>query len=431
MAQIHDHEDKLLDANLKRIGASVRLPAPPTDAQKSFWIMTSSAKRAAEVVQFPKSSSRGARLMRNPRFLTLAGSAAASAAIGGFLWLSASQNMVHASAILSSFRERIFQGFHLTIRDVGEEGVRVNGEIHARFAPFDLANPPAPEAVDVIAAAMDLRVIAEESAADIGGLNLHIAAAGDDASQWAFIQAEKVPSEWIDEDPMAAAALQFMSNGLLLELDGVLDMIADSAPEILGDLDFFDGGEADAAGTQAAGPDPSIKISITSGDQPDDARSSVAVKRTVEIDWKNPDQAQLEQFAQDFLLGRAGPEHIDAIAELIQQAARDVKVVEIEPGVFMLRASDFSVAVAEDDGDVEMLKRMIVEITYRRDYGVESARIANLGEYNGEIRLSFADEPIHPALLDRERFLEAGGVTVLNLAALKPMIEAALHSSDE
>lgn len=426
MAQMHDREDETLDRNLRRIGAELHLPSPPSPQTQNSW-KSSTASRAAEVIAFPQPQSLGAKLMRNPRFLTLAGSAAASVAIGGFLWLSAAHNTVQASTILNSFRERLFQGFHVTMRNIGAEGVHVDGEFHARFKPFDLANPPKPEDADVEAVAFDMNVKADESADEIGGLRLHVAGAGDDQSQWMFIQADSIPSQLVEDEPMAAVAMQFLNNGILLDLNGIFDLLNEAVPDLVTDLSIF--GDEDTP--DATSDNKTVKVSVDMGAKQTDADHLASAKTAVSIDWNNPSEEQIQQFAQDFLLGRAGPEHIEAIVQLIQQAARDVTVRETEPGLYILRASDFTISVDESDEDIEMLKRMVVEIAYRRDHGVEYANIANIGEYNGELRLSFADEQIDPKLFDRERFLEQGGVTVLNLAALKPLIEAAIREEAE
>lgn len=347
--------------------------------------------------------------MRNPRFLTAAGSAvAASIAIGAFLWIAPRHSVVQASTILRSFRQSLLDGFRLSMKDVGAEGVRVNGDFCVRFrcAGVDADGPLDPSRIEPDAVGFELAVRADDSAdADVRGLDVVLAGSFSPASQWVYLRVENLPEEVIQDEPLAMAFLPMLRNGVFLQLDGLQGAL--TAP--LGDLfdDVFK-----AAPAQEPVSDPPL--------------ARMSWEGAGRVMTEAPKADAFDKLAEDLLYGRAGPEHLDELATLIEKAARQAEVVDLGGGLYRLTARDFTRETSPDDADFAMLQRIEANITYRRGAGVESAQVLNIGDYEGAIQFGPLSDTAGAAR-DAGRYVD-GATTVLDLGSLAPMIEQLLRS---
>lgn len=365
--------------------------------------------------------------MSNPRFLTAAGSAvAASIGIGAFLWISPRHSVVEASTILRSFRQTLFDGFQLSMRDVGADGVRVNGDFSVRFKPRGAGAPGGaidPADLEPEALSFELTVQADANAEpDVRGLDVALAGSFSDPAQWVFLRVEQLPEELIADEPLALAFLPMLQNGVMLKLDGLEDIWKEHIPDLFGEDDDQD--------EVSAKDEVRVNVDVQADAGAPHAAHVIELDGHGTIDLDDSQADAMEKLVEDLLYGRAGPEHLEQLVTLIEQAARHAEVVKLGDGLFRLTASDFTRETDASDDDYQMLQKMIINITYRQGSGVESADLRNVGDYGGVIAFGPLSDRGVGVALDPARYLD-GGTMMLDLGSFGPMVEQLMKSQAE
>ena len=171
--------------------------------------------------------------MRNHRMLTLAGAGsavAATIAVWALLFVPTPQTTVEAATIFASFRDALANAFDISFENVGAEGIRVSGRLVVVFDHGDeQAAPLESEAQGVY---VEAQVQAGETAdKDVAGLDMQVAVSAVPDNEWAFVQMVSLPHHLLEEQPMAGFFQQMACDGLLLDLDGLLE--GELANEIL------------------------------------------------------------------------------------------------------------------------------------------------------------------------------------------------------
>ena len=342
--------------------------------------------------------------MRNHRYMTLTGSAvAACVAIAAFLFVMPRHSPVEAATILNSFSATLKDGFRMTFENLGDDGVRVDGEIIVQFQKgalreildkaFERGNEPRIEAVY-----FDARVRADDTSDEIAGMDLKVSAGIAGENRWAYLRMNKVPPRLLEEQPIVAIFVTMLRNGVLLELGDLLDEFGAGMPFMLVQKDKE---------LASVGP---LKIVVGLGEDED------------EDEERDPEDAQEDQFKElirAFLSGKASGEHIEQLVALIEENADDVKVNvrQRENGLHVLTASGF-------DDDEEFIENMVIEIAYREGVGIEWAKIDHVGKYDGNIRFELSDDAIDADLLSGKKFRDDEGTTVIDLDNLKGLIKS-------
>ena len=336
--------------------------------------------------------------MRKHRTLTLtgAGSAIAACIAGTAMLITASSSQtVEAAMIFASFRDAVSNAFELTLKDIGDEGVHVNGRIVVIFETDEendaTLNSP------MAGAFVDLSVYGDEDADEVAGLELDIQAAAVPGNEWAYVKLNKLPMKLIEEQPMAMIFATIARNGILVKLDGVL------TAEMLGM------GGLSRLGMFAGGP------CAQGGDDGDDDGSAVGISFGSDDD--------LRCVLAGILSGKATREDIDRLVAKLAEEIDDVSVRDEGNGLHVLTASGF------DDDDA--VKNAELEIAYREGKGIEWARIEHIGAYDGAIRFERTDATLDDPMFDAARFTEDGTTQVFDLANIKSMFEAMGGAKDQ
>lgn len=400
MADQTNHEDRLADRNLRMIGRRLQLPADPTPRQQAAWKQTSAAPRAVEHLHHPSIPERGVRFMRRHRFLTAATSAVAASIVLAVLLATPRGAVVEARTIFNSLRQTLFDGFEITFQNIGVKGVLIDGKVvvalrAAKKTGAATGAPTDPPRLEVESLYAEVRVRGEESDQQRAGLDLQAVLALDSQTQWAYVKMPGIPANILEEEPMAWLLVSLASRGLLLDLDGIPDL-----------LDFNDGG--------------SIALQMPTSPKAD-----------YEPAWGTGGENDLQELFMDLLYGRAGGEQIGRLVTLLAQTARDVRVVEIEPGVHVLTARDFTLEACDVDADeAAVLARLVLKIAYREGGGIDWVVVKNLGAYEGAVRLSPLGAEINPTLFDKARLIEPGATTVWDLSSVQTMLKQMMREDD-
>lgn len=374
-------EDRQLDANLRLVGRSLDLPAlPGARRQESWW---SETRRPTAAV--PPTDRRG--VLRIIRYLTAGSAVAASVAIALFLWGSSRQTVVEAGTILRSFHQTFADGFRLTLTDVGAGGVRVSGNFSVRF------NSREGDSASGRTEAMgfNLAVRSDDQAdPDLQNLDLLVAGAFSTQRQWVYLRAERLPRKIPGMDAFSAALIPMLRSGILLRLDGLSEMLERPLAELFGRLD--------------------------------DARTRLQIAGTPTAPSPSADVLNVPDLLEDVLHGRAGPERLEQLILLVEQAARQAVVSRVSKDVYRLTASDFTAQSNANHPDYELLRRLVLNITYRRGAGVESAELLHAGAYGGTITFGPLNLQEDTSLHDANRYAD-GGTLKLDLAKMRPALE--------
>jgi len=375
MVDNRNPEDARLDRNLRTIGSTLPLPAGPTDRQRRSWKQPRNPAPASWM-------DRGVRFMRQHRTLTFAGvgsAAAAGLAVCALLLIPTPQTTVKAATILASFREAVSNAFEVTFEQVGADGMLLDGRAVVVFDRSDPESPffeSRPEALY-----LEARISADEDAdRDLAGLDMSITMSLAAGREWLFLDSLQLPDAVAVEQPVAAAWVGAMTaNGLLLELDGLMER------EPFGDA--------------------LAHISFEFGDL--EAR-------------EGPDAAFLRM-----VTGQASAADFEAVVALIESAASDVTVTRGTGNRHILTASGFE--FDEGDPDAEVLGRMIVEVVYQEGVGMASATVAHVGPYDGTVRFQMIGIDVDDDLFDRTRFLERPGVQRFDVSQFLPLLKSQIE----
>ena len=397
MADQENREDRLADRNLRMIGRRLALPADPTARQQAGWKRGPARVTAAERDEYPSHSLRGARFVQRHRLLAVATSAIAAAIVLAVLLVTPRGARVEAGVIFDSLRQTLLDGFRVTFERIGDEGVYVDGQVAVALRPVKGAVRPARAAVDpseleVESVYAEVRLQGDDSDENKAGLDLQAVLALSDESQWAYLRMTGLPDRTLEDQPLAWVLVGLTGGGLLLDLDGMRDLL-DTRP-------------AQAPGVGA----PTVTAAARPG------RGAAG-------------QNDIAQLVKDFLIGRAGAEQIDRMLVLIARTARDVSLAEVEPGLHVLKVREFKLdAVAADDA--AQLADMTLEVTYRAGGGIESAVLEHIGRYDGTLRLLPIGGRLEQSLFDKRGVIRPGATNVWDLSSLKPLLERLLDRED-
>ncbi len=397
MADQTNHEDRLADRNLRMIGQRLQLPADPTERQQAAWKRASEAPRAVERPVHPSIPERGARFVRRHRFLAAATSAVAAAIVLAVLLATPRGAVVEAHTIFNSLRQTLLDGFQITLEKIGDEGVWVDGKVlvalqAAKGMDATTGVPADPSRLGIESVYAEVRVRGDGLHPKTAGLDLQAVLALHDGVEWVYVKIGGLPNELLEESPTACMFVSLAGGGLLLDVDGVRDLL-----------------DADRLGLQAAAA----------------RRADRGPARPVN------DEDDLSELYTDFLYGRAGGQQIDRVVTLLAESARDVAVAEVEPGLHVLTARDFTLEAGSADAkEVATLARIVLEVAYRKGRGIEWVVVRNVGAYDGTLRLAPIGDRLDPALFDKGRLIEPGVTTVVDLSGLQPMLEQMIGGDD-
>ena len=174
MSNRPDHNgDELLDRNLKAIGQRLSLPAEPTALQRAAWKRPLRAALLAPPLNRSTFLQKGVRFMKSHRALTAGSAVAATIVLGALLLWPGLSRDVEAAVIFQSFRETLTDAMEITLKDVGAEGVRVNGRVLLLQDPTESEAEPA----ELISGRcyVEVTVQADETADEIQDLDLEVA----------------------------------------------------------------------------------------------------------------------------------------------------------------------------------------------------------------------------------------------------------------
>jgi hypothetical protein len=308
--------------------------------------------------------------------------------------------VVEASTIFSSLRQTLLDGFELTLEDIGDEGVRVSGKLVLDLEGLEITEASGTPTIDpsklqLTAIYAELDVKADESSDELSGLDVHTVMALRADTLWIYLKMAGLPHRVLEEQPMAGVALWLTGRGMLVDLTEVRDLLDIDELDIFG-KPVFEESEAEFEIIGLPGADGELGMLFTG-----------------------------------LLYGRAGAAEIDQLVKEFSEAARHVVVAEVEPGLHVLTARDFT-PEAEDMNSEEaaMLARITLEITYREGAGVESAAVRNIGAYGGAVQIAPIKGEVDPSLFEKERLIEPGVTTVLDAATLRPLLEQVQESED-
>ena len=341
--------------------------------------------------------------MRNHRVLTLAGAGSAVAAglaLWAFLFVPTPQTTVQAATIFASFREAVGNAFQITFENVGAEGVRASGRVAVVFDPAK--GGTAPFESQAKAVFVEANVQADQGADDdLAGLDVEVAVAVVPGDEWAFLKLKGLPTEVLDEEPMAVWFQSIAQDGLLLDLDGIMEKgeIEDILEQVSVTTHLSEAAEKGRRGTVQVN---NIDVDIFDEDESGEPADF--------------DEEELARLALNVLTGRATAEEFESLVSLIEQAATNVTVAETEPGLHVLKASGFDF---EGDEEAEQfLDQMVLQIAYREGVGLAWATLEHVGPYDGTVRFEMTDLTVHDELFNRERYLADGRTRRFNLGSL-------------
>jgi len=401
MAERLMNDDQLMERNLRSIGAHIPLPAEPSAQQRTGW-------RPAPHVRIVRGPEPGAqpaehsgRWVQSGRRLALAGSAVAAATILAVLFSTPTpRSAVQAGTILSSLRDTLHRGLRVTFEDVGDKDVRATGHVSLTFAqPFTLAqlvNGEGSADIEPETVYFQGGVTFEPDADSLAGLQLQVALALSQAEQWVYVRCDD-PAPLIQEaGPVGALFAGPLRNGVLLDLGGLLE-------------------SEDIPGGQT----PGRHVVVQTAPDTEDAAPAAEQQEEDSAD------RELAALVKNLLSGQATPEEIDLFVLKMEQYAAEVRVDEVQPGLYVLSARDFSRACEELDAeDAGWLAAATVQIAYRTEAGIEWASVTNAGPHRGSVRLEFIDTLTDRDRVQRETFLSSGA-TVIDLPAIVQMVEGA------
>ena len=364
--------------------------------------------------------------MKNHRFLTFTGAGSLVAAVLAFSFLivvPSQRSTVEAKTIFNSLREALNSAFEVTIEDLSIEGLHIDGRVGVVLdgdadAIKPLNAPPR-------GAYLEMAIRADDTAdPDVAGADIKVAAALTQGNEWAFVRITALPPAVLEEAPPVAFLANFARDGLLLDLDGLLD--DDPLRDIFGDVTISNESPASAEKNLAlsiSGGASSTAPGQQSGE--DDVQIDVNVRSEKSVltpDGNHIDPNAFEQLPQRLLTGQATASELENLITLLESAAEQATIAEVEPGLHVLTVSGLDI----DDDDIEgeiLLGNAVLQVAYREGAGVEWLRIDHLGVDDGRILVEMTDLTTDHELFSRERFLADPKVTRFDLAGLLNFFE--------
>lgn len=449
MAAQHDHNDRLADQNLRRIGKLLEVPQP-TARQRQHWKSTSSDSRPDQAHNHRLRA--GGLSVQARRFITFSVSAVAAAlALVAFIFVPPLGSRVEAAMILRSLRETTHNGFKLELNNVRVEGVNADFRMLLRFPqPINLAQLASDGGAKVEPDAfyLDGTVRLPLDCEEAPGMAIELALAARENDQWLYTKMQNIPIEELgNDDPQARrvidAVMKRLGDGLVLDLTGLKDLLEQA--DMFENALSVDVGTPDADGetgnvnvsvtqhvkvTTAASADKhetddaakhEIKLGLLGlgpigeeiAEALDEAADEIQTGFAAEVkagqgEWEK----RVSEIAEAILTGRATQTQLESLIADIEKFAGHASVTQGNDGVWTLNVSEFDTTGMDDD-ERAMLEHASLSVRYRELDGVLSAELLHFGEADGRLSFEFIDG-IDETLLDRTRYIDRG-VPMLDL----------------
>ncbi len=423
-----DRADRLTDENLKHMGAHMLPPAEPCAGALERWKRgTSDALASAPGPH--AAPTQGARLMRNPRIMTLFGAGSAVAAAFGictfFFWQSAG-TQVEASTIFTSLGNAMSQAFKMTFANVATEGLVTNGSVTAAFPDDETGG-------DTPLVQVDMHIEGANDSAEYAGLDLVLHGELLPDSKWVYLKTVGLPAAMLEEVPFLSGLQQMAQNGLILDLSNLPHDDDENTPG--------DDGEESADGDNTIGimlgetetPEDgnSLSFSFSLGassdaEETDASGNSAVVKSESSIIIQNEStDDEVGELIEDIITRDASPDQIAAFVALLQGAANDTSVEPQGGGRHLLTASDFDFdeLADEDPADIEWLDTIVLQVSYHETDGVEWALIDHVGDNDGTVRLDLVNITLDEDDMGMQSYVD-DGVQVWDVGSLVALFGA-------
>lgn len=351
----------------------MRAPSEPNDTQ-----FDQNLHSLAQHLRLPErgrhATRRASRWPGRLQLVTMAGSAAALVAVAVFLTVVPGFHRVQAATIFDAFRATLLDGFRLEFEQFGTDDWNVSGQL---VMLLDGAGET-PE-VDVFLDA-SLAAAARAGQPDLA-LRTTLALMPD--RQWAYLELNGSGPEGRMEDPLLSGLTGVLSDGVLLQLNGVWEAL----------------------------------------------QTEVATGRLQRLFAPRGAANELEHLGRALLLGRATPAQLRELVALVEHAAREVQVERIGADLYSLRVA----RLAPPEGllsprDAELLAALEIEIAYRSGHGIRWAEIRHVGATDGVLRLEPASRMDVQHLFDASR-ISPGTTTVLDVPSFVPRLVGLLKPS--
>ncbi len=424
-----DHQDRLLDQNLRSIGRRVPLPAAPTEQQRNKWKQAPGSSDLHGPEETMRPTGRGGHFMRNRRMYLPAGTALAAAIVMAFVLLTSGRhNAVAAETILQSFRDAPRQGLRIVFSGLQTEEMLVDGRVSVLFdQPWRLGelisgemSDPEPSSIYV-----DATVAFSEAAREHAGLHMQVAAAIGEAEEWAYVQGTLGPKMSEELGAVAPLAGNLLNRGVMIDLEGVFEGENPIGVTHTSVREVTVGDGAGGQTTATIETDASVTV--------DDAGPRLTVAS--EVDVQNGaaiELGELEDQLEDLLAGRLDREGLEALVLRLDELAGDVDVEEVEPGLYVLTARDLSGLTDDDSGDVtDTLAHMVVAMGYRVDVGVEWLNVDHLLGPDGHLEIAFINEFGPADQLNRADYVQEGVTFELDAGACLKMFGSSDDAAGE
>ena len=202
-------------------------------------------------------------------------------------------------------------------------------------------------------------------------------------NEWAYVKLTGLPHAVLEEAPVAAIIQGIAQNGLLVDLDGILQK------------------EGFGLGAWTLSEKLLLDIDVDGGD--------------------DSEEAQMQRMLLSILTGQATADEFRALVAMLEEAVTNVSVEETEPGLHVLTASGFD---TEDDAEAqEMIGDMELSVAYKEGFGLAWAKVEHVGQFDGTVHLEMTDLSIDDPLFDRERLAKDGSALRFNLSQLANLAE--------
>lgn len=425
----HDQADRMIDLNLRAVGARLPRPADPSAGDVARWkqhpnstLRSTPAPAGAVPLKRPVFE-RGARFMKQLRPWSFAGLGSAVAAGVGLcavlMWPTAGTT-VQASTIFASLQQAMAHAFKMTFDNVAADGVHLSGHLIAAYPEDDVAD------ADVGLMQFNLAVQGEPGSQQYGGLEVTLTGALGPDDPWIYVKTAGLPAAMLEAQPMLALLQFISSNGLVINLTGV-----DSGSITPQEHPASEGGSIVIGGSppeDAHGIKVGFSLGMSTAQTPapsGPAEPAATLTTASNIEFFGPSSdGDYEGLLASVFRGTATPQQIQQLVQRVEQAAQQVDIQNLGGGRFLLTASDFDFGPNGPPVSEPWLADVVLEISYHESEGVEWAGLHHVGDLDGTIRLDLADVAIDEAALDMSHYVEQGA-TVLELGAILSLLQGA------
>ncbi len=424
-----DAEDRLVDANLRRLARVTALPGIPGERQRAAW-MPSGAGDDQPGQRQRRPAFKGLSVNQR-RVIKFASAAAAAVFLASLVFEPTRQARVEAATIFGSLRNTEWRGLSVQAERVHVEGIHLDGQVDVRFRePLSLSRlmsasgEGAALSGDAVQSVyFDLAVRADDDAdSDLVGLDVQARGAYSEADTWIFLQVSALPEQVLAESPEAAILVALFARGVLLDLDSLKQDVLSGALS-LDATDESDHSEGSDDSPETGAAERGAAVSATVAADTDSVQMRMTNRSGFQIDLDggpelDEQQArELEGLLHGLLSGTATAEQRQTLATQLERQAGQVTVEKQPDGSYLLRASQLT---DDDPEDAALLKNAVLEITYRDGSGVESLTLLHFGLADGSLRVAFNEALADRGQAARQELTDAG-VRPVDVGALVKM----------